>query len=104
MRGKERTPQEKEELIRSIEPYLQLGYSVAGACHISGIPSSTVHDILASDETLRIKAHALQNMIHTKARQNIVEAIQKGSVPLSQWWMNRYEGKPSDNPYYVGVY
>ena len=91
MRGKARTVKEKYELIRSLEHYFKLGYSLNKACELAGIPTSTAHDIINENESLRINMHAMQNLVTTKARQAVVQKIEDGDVTTAKWWLERKE-------------
>jgi hypothetical protein len=91
-RGKERTTEEKKEIFRSLEPYFELGYSLNKACSLGGIPPSTAYDILDESEELRIKMHALQNLVNAEARKVVIESIkEKKDIKTAMWWLERKE-------------
>lgn len=82
----------KEEVIRTLEPIFKLGCDLKKACAYAGIPYTTVHTWYSDDEELRIKINSWQNEPNLKARQNWVEAINKGVVlDPSQEWLFRKE-------------
>lgn len=91
MRGKKRTKKQKNELFRVLELYLELGYSLKKACKLTKTPYSTIRDILDEDEALRAKTYMLQNKVNTKARQNIINSIEKGNVSDAKWWLERMD-------------
>ena len=97
MRGKKRTKKQKNELFKVLELYLELGYSLKKACKLTKTPYSTIRDIIEEDEALRAKMHMLQNKVNTKARQNIVNSIEKGNVTDSKWWLERLDGFEKDD-------
>lgn len=97
-KGIKYTAEEKIEIIETIKPYLQLGYSLKRACEYAGVPYSTIQNWLPKDEKLSSEIKAWQGMVNTQARQNIVEHImgntKKGIKPdldTSKWWAERRE-------------
>ncbi|MAZ56349.1 hypothetical protein CL653_00985 [bacterium] len=91
MRGKKRTTEEQHELFEAMERYLEMGFSMKKACELSDIPYSTYRDILASNERVRAKTRALQNLVNVQARQNIINSISKGNINDSKWWLERMD-------------
>lgn len=59
----------KDEVIKTLEPYFKLGCGVTKACNYAGIPRSTVQTWIDDDEELRLKVTAWQNEINTEARR-----------------------------------
>lgn len=91
MRGKRRTKKEKENIVRSLKPYFELGYSLNKACILAKIPTSTANDIIRENEELRIEMEASQNLISVEARKVIAKQIKKGDVSLSKWWLEKVD-------------
>jgi hypothetical protein len=91
MRGKKRTIQEQHELFEAMERYLEMGFSMKKACELSDIPYSTYRDVVAKNELVRAKTRGMQNFVNVQARQNIINAINKGSIAESKWWLERMD-------------
>lgn len=90
--GKEYTEEEREEIIQSIKPYLELGYSINRACIIAGIPYQTVHNWVNQKETLGIRIKAWQNAVNAEARKILVNQIKnEKDKEISKWWLERRE-------------
>ena len=83
----------KEEIVRALEPYLKLGYSVKKACVLAQFPDRTVYDWIADDENLRAKIEAMQGMVNAKAREVVAKAVNAGSKEDAKWWLERREKK-----------
>lgn len=82
---------DKEQIVQTLKPYLQLGYSVKKACKLAQFPDSTFYDWINNDDLLRAKVEAWQGMISAKARQNVASSVDKGNVEDSKWWLERRE-------------
>lgn len=82
---------DKEEVIRTLEPFFKLGCNIKKACSYAGIPYTTVKTWIDDDEELRIKVEAWQNEIATSARRTIKQAVEKGEVAPSLEWLKRKE-------------
>lgn len=91
MRGKARTTEEKHELFEELERYLKLGFSLKKACNLADVPYSTMRDITTSYKPLRAYTSALQNDVNVRARQNVIDQIDKGDLKASQWWLERFD-------------
>jgi hypothetical protein len=91
MRGKARTNEEKYELFDELERYLKLGFSLKKACNLADVPYSTMRDITTSYKPLRAYTSALQNDVNVRARQNVIDQIDKGDLKASQWWIERFD-------------
>jgi transposase-like protein len=75
--GKAFTPEEKESIIKSLQPYLEMGFSRNKACEFIGLAPQTLSVWVQDDESLRMKLTGWENVVNTIAMQNIVQAIQK---------------------------
>jgi len=91
MRGKARTNEEKHELFDELEQYLRLGFSLKKACNLADVPYSTMRDITTAYKPLRAYTNALQNDVNVRARQNVIDQIDKGDLKASQWWLERFD-------------
>lgn len=103
MRGKARTTEEKHELYGELERYLRMGFSLKKACNLADVPYSTIRDITAAYKPLRAFTDALQNDVNVRARQNVIDQIDKGDLKASQWWLERFDNlEPQVSPIYGG--
>jgi len=91
--GKRYTKKQKNEIIQSIKPYLQLEYDLKKACMLAGVPYTTVHTWVRKDNSLRIKIESWRNAIKARARRNIARSIDDGAIGDSKWWLERREAE-----------
>lgn len=73
--GKAWTKEERETIIQSLKPYLELGFSRNKACNFIGIPPQTISNWVQDDESLGIKLTSWENAVNVIAVANIVDAI-----------------------------
>jgi len=97
MRGKKRTKEERHELYQEVEHYLAMGFSLKKACRFADLPYSTMRDMMSIYEPLRARTTALQNRVNVQARQNIINAIEQGSVREAKWWLERFDNLDGRN-------
>ena len=81
----------KEEVIRTLEPFFKLGCNVKKACAYAGIPYTTVDTWIQNDDDLRVKITAWQHEISTRARQVLRKQIEENNPAISLEWMKRKE-------------
>lgn len=86
--GKQRN---KEEVIRSLEPYFKLGCNVKKACAYAGIPYTTVDTWIQGDDDLRVKITAWQSEMSAQARRNWHRSLQEGNPQATLEWLKRKE-------------
>ena len=77
--GREWTTEEKETIVQSLKPYLEMGYSRNKACNFIGLPPQTLSNWIVNDDALGIKIQSWENTVNTMVMQNIVQAIKKES-------------------------
>ena len=75
--GKAFTPKQREVIIESLRPYLEMGFSRIKACKFIGLDNTTLSKWSTDDEALSIKLQSWENAINMVAMQNIANAIQK---------------------------
>ena len=75
--GKQFTKEEKDSIVNSLQPYLQMGFSRNKACQFIGLTPQTLSLWVKADESLLIKLTSWENVVNTVAMQNVVEAIQR---------------------------
>jgi hypothetical protein len=81
----------KEEVIRTLEPFFKLGCNPKKACEYAGIPYTTVATWLQDDEELRMKVTAWQHEVSNQARQVLAKQISENNPAISLEWMKRKE-------------
>ena len=94
--GKAYTPEQKESILESLRPYLEMGFSRSKSCKLIGFDESTLSKWGKADEALSMKLEGWENTINTVAMQNIFAAIQKESEldddlrkDNTKWWLER---------------
>ena len=80
---------DKKEALISMMNAWKMGFTTTQTAAVTGIPRRTLRDWMDNDEELR----ELQEMCHEDtnilARKNIHNAIKKGSVETSKWFLER---------------
>lgn len=80
--GKEYTQAQKDSLIESIRPYLEMGFSRNKACGFVGLDATTLCKWAKDDEALSMKLQGWENIINTMVVKNITDAIRReGELP-----------------------
>lgn len=77
--GKAFTIEQRELIIRSLKPYLEMGFSRNKSCQMIGLAPTTLSDWVVDNEALRMELQSWENVVNTIAVQNIVSAIRKES-------------------------
>jgi hypothetical protein len=75
--GKAYTPEERETIIRSLQPHLEIGLSRNTACSLIGLPPTTLSEWCKDDEALRMRLTSWENYTTALAVANIQMAIRK---------------------------
>lgn len=75
--GQAFTTAQRETIIKSLQPYLEMGFSRNKACGFIGLKPQTLSVWVQDDEALLIKLQGWENAINMVAMQNIANAIQK---------------------------
>ena len=92
--GREWTTEQKEEIIQSIKPYLEMGFSRNKSCSFIGLPPQTLSNWVKEDAALGMKLVSWENVNTALALANIHQAIQnekilaeeKGDVRVDNSW------------------
>ncbi len=93
--GKAYTPEQKQSIIESLRPYLELGFSRSKSCKFIGLDETTLCKWLSNDEALSMKIESWENVINTVAMANIRDAINLESEmedarkETTKWWLER---------------
>ena len=75
--GKAFTPEEREIIIQSLKPYLEMGFSRNKACEFIGLAPGTLSNWVSDSEALGMKLTGWENVVTTLAINNIADAIRK---------------------------
>jgi len=88
--GKAFTSEQRESIIQSIQPYLELGFSRNKACEIIGLAPGTLSNWVKEDNALAIKLQSWENKINSDALAVIQNAIIKeketGDIRAENSW------------------
>lgn len=93
--GKEFTKEQREVIIESLKPYLEMGLSRNRACSLIGLHPSTLSIWASEDEALSIKLQSWENAMNVLATANIKQALEKEAEmddtrkETSKWWAER---------------
>jgi arylamine N-acetyltransferase len=75
--------------VQKLEQALKDGFSVARACSLSGISRSTYYAHLQTDTDFMDKMELSQAWATERAKQVVIQAIDKGDLKAAQWWLER---------------
>ena len=93
--GRAYTPEEKESIIKSLQPYLEMGFSRNKACEFIGLTPQTLSVWVQDDEALLMKLTGWENVVNTTVMANLIDAINKEAETedtrkeTSKWWAER---------------
>lgn len=76
-KGKEWTKEQREQIVQSLKPYLEMGFSRNKACEFVGLAPATLSNWIKEEESLGILITSFENVVNTVAMQNVVDAINK---------------------------
>jgi hypothetical protein len=95
-KGLEWTSEQKDIIIHSLKPYLELGYSRNKACDFIGLAPSTLSNWLKDKEELGMKLLGWENTVNTIVMANLVDAINAEAAQqddtrkeTTKWWAER---------------
>lgn len=94
--GKKFTQQQRENIIKSLQPYLEMGFSRNKACDFIGLTPQTLSVWVQEDEALLMKLTSWENAINTVAINNMKQAVMKEAEldddlrkENTKWWLER---------------
>ena len=73
--GKPFTSEQREEIIQSLKPFLEMGYSRNKSCAFIGLPPQTLSNWAIEDEALGMKLVAWENANVALALANVHKAL-----------------------------
>jgi hypothetical protein len=75
--------------VQKLEAAFRDGFSIGMACHVSGISRSTYYDHLNRKQDFSDKMELAQEWPTQRAKQVIIQAIDKGDLKAAQFWLER---------------
>lgn len=82
--GKPYTPEEKERIVESLKPFLEMGYSRKKSCAFIGFDDTTLGKWLQNDAGLSAKVVSWENVNTALALANIHQALQNEKIILEE--------------------
>jgi len=93
--GKAFTPEERESIIESLQPFLSVGMSRNKSCEAIGLDPTTLSKWVQDSEALSMKLKGWENSLNKLAMQNIADALAKegetedARKETSKWYLER---------------
>ena len=93
--GKAFTKEQRNTLIQSLQPYLEMGLSRNRSCSLIGLSPVTLFNWIQEDEALGMKIQGWENAMNVLATANIKMALEKEAdmddtrKETSKWWAER---------------
>lgn len=93
--GKEWTKEQREMIVQSLQPYLEMGLSRNRACSLIGLAPATLSNWVKEDPALGIKLTGWENAMNVLAIANLKSALEKEAETedvkkeTSKWWAER---------------
>lgn len=78
-----------DDVLRKLEQGFSCGLSDREACLFAGIGESTLYDFCKLHPEFSERKDLLKNQPKMKAKLVIAEAIERGEVKVSQWYLER---------------
>lgn len=93
--GKPFTKEQREEIIQSLKPFLEAGFSRNKACEAISLPAQTLSNWVQQDEALGMKLQGWENTMNMLALANVHSALQLEAEQedtkkeTSKWYLER---------------
>jgi len=92
--GKPFTPEQRESIIESLKPYLEMGFSRNKSCRFIGLDPTTLSKWVQDDEALSMKLVSWENVntalalanIHQALKNEAILATEKGDIRMENSW------------------
>ena len=78
-----------DEVVAKLEYGFMKGLNVTECCHYADISRSAFYDYIEIHPEFTDRMEELKSNPSTRAKLNVVEAIEKGDTDLSKWWLER---------------
>lgn len=76
-------------VVSKLEYGFMKGLNVTECCHYADISRQTFYQYLEKNPSFSDRIDELRSNPSTKAKLNVVEAIENGDTDLSKWWLER---------------
>jgi hypothetical protein len=89
------SPEQREQILESLRPFLEAGMSRMKACESIGFVKQTLSKWSVNDPALEMRLKSWENAVNMVALRNIADAIQKEGETedtkkeTSKWWLER---------------
>ena len=78
-----------DEIVGKLEYGFMKGLNVTECCHYADISRTAFYDYLEKHPEFTDRIESLRSNPSTRAKLNVVEAIEHGDTGLSVWWLER---------------
>lgn len=78
-----------EEVVSKLEYGFMKGLNITECCHYADISRPTFYEYIEKHPEFSDRIEELKSNPSTKAKLNIVEAIESGDTDLAKWWLER---------------
>lgn len=78
-----------EATVSKLEYGFMKGLNVTECCHYANISRQTFYEYLSNNPGYSDRIEELRSKPSTRAKLNVVEAIENGDTDLSKWWLER---------------
>jgi hypothetical protein len=78
-----------DAIVSKIEYGFMKGLNVTECCHYADISRNCFYEYLEKNPDFKDRIEELKSNPSTKAKLNVVEAIENGDTDLSKWWLER---------------
>ena len=78
-----------DRIIDKLESALCAGYSVTTSCYFAGVGTSTFYEYKSLDKDFSDRMTRAMEYATFRARQIVLQAIDKGDVRAAMWWLER---------------
>jgi hypothetical protein len=78
-----------DDIVAKLEMGFMKGLNVTECCHYAKISRNCFYEYLEKNPGFKDRMEELKSNPSTKAKLNIVEAIESGDTDLAKWWLER---------------
>ena len=77
------------EIVGKLEYGFMKGLNITECCHYADISRNAFYEYCERNPDFKDRIEELKSNPSTKAKLNVVEAIEQGDTDLSKWWLER---------------
>lgn len=78
-----------DAVVSKLEYGFMKGLNVTECCHYANISRNCFYEYLEKNPDFKDRTEELKSNPSTRAKLNVVEAIENGDTDLSKWWLER---------------